>query len=127
MKQEPYYKEIANLLKAMAHPMRLAILHTLAHRETCVCHLAALFGKRQPYISQHLMVLREAGLVRDRREGLMVYYGLSDPQLAELIEQAVTVVRRQGKSASLPPVTLGPIAGCPCPQCAAHSAAQDTR
>ena len=56
------YKNAALRLKALAHPVRLQILDMLrADDEVCVCHMEAAFGKRQAYISQQLMVLREAG------------------------------------------------------------------
>lgn len=122
---EPY-EDIAGLFKALAHPTRLAILHALAQGETCVCHLTALLRRRQPYISQQLMILRDAGLVSDRREGLMVYYRLSDARLAELIERAAEVARPQGEPVGLPEMISGPIAGCSCPQCVAYFAAQST-
>ena len=98
------HEAIASLFKAMAHPTRVAIPCILAKGAMCVCHLAALLGKRQSYISQQLMVLRHANLVRDRREGLMVYYALSDPRLTELIEQAAEIVRAQGKMTTFPDV-----------------------
>ena len=56
-----YMNEIT-LLKALSHPARLAILEALRQGEACVCHLEALFGWRQAYLSQQLMVLRAAGL-----------------------------------------------------------------
>jgi len=120
---EPYF-DMAELLRAIAHPARLAILRILGQGETCVCHLAALLRKRQPYISQHLMVLREAGLVRDRREGLMVYYALTDPRLAELVDHVAEIARAQGKPADLPEIPKEPLEGCSCPQCTAHFALQ---
>ena len=63
------YRVQADLIKAMAHPTRLHLLDILAQGEACVCHLTTILGQRQPYVSQHLMVLREAGLVTDRKDG----------------------------------------------------------
>ncbi|MBC7255586.1 MAG: helix-turn-helix transcriptional regulator, partial [Chloroflexi bacterium] len=71
---------------------------------------------------QHLMVLREADLVRDRREGLMVYYALTDPGLVKLVDHVAEIARAQGKPADLPEIPKEPLEGCPCPQCTAHSA-----
>ena len=67
------YQELAKITKAIAHPTRLRILEILGQGEACVCHMTHLLGQRQPYISQQLMTLREAGLVRDRKDGVMVY------------------------------------------------------
>jgi ArsR family transcriptional regulator len=95
------------------HPTRLAILDLLRHGEQCVCHLEAHLGKRQAYISQQLMVLREAGLVVDERDGLNSYYRVTDPQVFTLIDTAramygVEVDTRHG---------CAPAAACPCPRC----------
>ena len=64
----------AHLLKTLSHPTRLAVLEILRDGEQCVCHMEAMLGLRQASISQQLMVLREAGLVGVRRDGLNVYY-----------------------------------------------------
>jgi ArsR family transcriptional regulator len=63
----------AKLFRVLAHPVRLQILTILAKHEACVCHLEALLGRPQPYVSQQLATLREAGLVQDRREGTLIY------------------------------------------------------
>lgn len=60
------YTQPARWLKAMAHPTRLEILDILRRGEECVCHTEAALGRRQSYISQQLMALRDAGLVGSR-------------------------------------------------------------
>ncbi len=106
----------AALLKALAHPTRLCILQVLAQEEACVCHLTAVTGQRQANISQHLTVLREAGLVQDRRDGVLVYYRLADPRLWEalalLCEVGCAACERPLRS-----VPHSPVPGCPCPKC----------
>lgn len=57
---------------------RLRILDLLRRGEAGVCHLQAALGVPQPYVSQQSRVLREAGLVSQRREGLYIYYRLAD-------------------------------------------------
>jgi len=101
------YEQPANLLKAMAHPIRLQILDMLRLGETCVCHIEAVLGLRQSYISQQLMVLREAGLVECRKEGLRVYYGLRNADVDTLLMALCGPVSEQ------PPTT----SGCACPKC----------
>ena len=54
------YTVLAKQLKAMAHPARLQILDMLRHGEICVCHIERALNKRQAYVSQQLMVLRDA-------------------------------------------------------------------
>lgn len=83
------YHERAELLKMLAHPVRLQILDALRQDEECVCHLSALLQKPQPYVSQQLAVLRNAGLIADRREGINIFYRLADEQVARQIEAAL--------------------------------------
>lgn len=80
------YDELAVRFKALAHPVRLQILDMLRSGEVCVCHMEAALGKRQAYISQQLMVLRDAGLVETRRDGLQVYYYLADDLAVALLD-----------------------------------------
>ena len=66
-------------LKALGHPVRLGIaLRLAAEGGTCACDFAEIFSISQPAVSQHLKVLREAGLVQTRRDGTQIYYSL-DP------------------------------------------------
>lgn len=109
----------ARLFKALMHPSRLAILELLRGGEACVCHLEAHLGLRQAYVSQQLAVLRGAGLIADRRDGLRVYYRIARPELLALLDTARQIV---GPDDGLTPA-LGPQAACPCPKCAAGSIA----
>jgi ArsR family transcriptional regulator len=103
------YDRHAVRLKAMAHPVRLQILDMLREGEVCVCHMERAFGKRQAYISQQLMVLREAGLVEARKEGLQVFYRLVDGTTAALLDAALGPARQQQPDV---------LPACPCPYCA---------
>ncbi len=60
----------------MGHPTRLLILEALQEREWCVCELTDLVGADQSTVSKHLAVLKQAGLVEDRKEGSMIFYRL---------------------------------------------------
>ena len=109
------YKDQAKLFKALMHPVRLEILDILREDEACVCHLEAALGYRQAYISQHLSVLRDAGLVQDRRNGWNIYYRVIKPEVFELIEKAEQVIgetsfeqKHKARSKKKP---------CPCPKC----------
>ena len=109
-------EKAARLLRHLGQPERVSILLVIGEREACVCHLEAALGLRQAYISQHLMALREAGIVTSRRDGRNIYYRLEDPNLLDLIQQAA---RMAGASEadlnfSSPPVILR---NCPCPHC----------
>jgi len=111
------YREQASLIKAMAHPTRLHILDILSRGEACVCHLTTILKLRQPNISQHLMVLREAGLVRDRRDGVVVYYRLADDRTAQVIALTREMLCSRGVEVNFPPIPTVPVKGCPCPKC----------
>ncbi|MDL4771454.1 MULTISPECIES: ArsR/SmtB family transcription factor [Thermomonosporaceae] len=73
------------MLRALGHPVRLGIVQRLAvEPETCACDFTAVFGVSQPTISQHLKVLREAGLVTTRRHGTQICYSVAPAEFAEL-------------------------------------------
>ncbi|MGD8487743.1 MAG: metalloregulator ArsR/SmtB family transcription factor [Anaerolineae bacterium] len=108
----------AQLFRALSHPVRLRILDILAHQEACVCHLTAILNQRQPYVSQQLATLREAGLVADRREGTLIYYRLADDHLARLLQEGKTIVQDlAGEGLAFPAVPEEALANCPCPRC----------
>jgi DNA-binding transcriptional ArsR family regulator len=74
-------------LRALGHPIRLGIMRRLAAEpETCACDFTEVFGVAQPTISQHLKVLREAGLVRSRRRGTQICYSVDPSGLAAVTE-----------------------------------------
>ena len=62
------YDSVSDRLKLLAHPERLRILDAVRRDAECVCHLEALLGKPQPYVSQQLRLLRDAGLIEDRKQ-----------------------------------------------------------
>jgi len=94
------------------HPSRIAILEILRDGEQCVCHLEAVLGYRQAYISQHLMVLRDAGLVEDRREGARIFYRVTKPEVYDLMDSAIRL-----SGAETNPVSHIKVKDCPCPKC----------
>jgi len=71
-------QRIAEVLKAMADPTRLKILHSLQQGERCVSDILEIVGGSQANVSKHLSVLKRAGLVESRRDGLNVFYQISD-------------------------------------------------
>jgi DNA-binding transcriptional ArsR family regulator len=111
------YDQHAELLKALAHPVRLRILEILAQEESCVCHLTAVLKQRQPYVSQHLMLLREVGLVVDRKEGTIVYYCLTNKRVMESIALTRGLLPNAGAHSDPLPFPRSPVDGCPCPKC----------
>lgn len=106
------FDSAAKFFKLFSHPARLQILNAISKEEACVCHLEAILGYRQAYISQHLMALREAGLIHDRRDGWNVYYQVSDPRVNELLE---LIHHRFLDSNDLK--SLSQTKKCQCPKC----------
>ncbi|NPV87809.1 MAG: winged helix-turn-helix transcriptional regulator [Anaerolineae bacterium] len=107
-----HFEPAARLLKLLAHPARLAILDVLRREEACVCHLEAVLGLRQAYISQQLALLREGGLIEDRREGWNVYYRVSNRRVFDLMDMTASVAAPEG----MPEVRYDK-RKCPCPKC----------
>jgi DNA-binding transcriptional ArsR family regulator len=100
------YRQLARLFSLLSHPARLQILDELRRREACVCHLQAALRRPQPYISQQLRVLREAGVVTDSKDGLNVYYQLADRRVRRLLED---ILGPAGEARHL--------SACTCPHC----------
>ena len=99
------------ILKALASASRRKILALLREGEQCVCHLEAWTGFRQAYLSQQLKVLREAGLIEDRRVGWNVYYKAVDPKIYEILDDIKNITGED--SSQIEP----PKESCPCPKC----------
>jgi ArsR family transcriptional regulator len=79
--------------RALADPKRLCVLESLAVRELSVSDLSVTVGCQVPNMSQHLAVLRSAGLVTARREGSTVFYRLTDPRVLEAYRLIQTIAR----------------------------------
>lgn len=81
----------------MSHPTRLFIVEVLARGEKCVCELTKLVEADHSTISKHLSVLKKAGVVSDRKEGLKVFYRLEAPCIIDFIRCVTTVIESKAK------------------------------
>ena len=110
MRSTPFGPEaltrIAHRLKALADPTRLHILQLLGDGELCVGELAVQVGGTQANVSKHLAVLRAAGLVRPRRDGMNVYYAMEDAAALEVCRLMCGCVEREATRA-MAEVTVG--------------------
>ena len=79
-----------DLLRALAAPVRIAIVLELLAGSRCVHDLVDAIGVAQPLVSQHLRILKSAGVVEGSRSGREVLYRLVDDHLAEIVVAAVT-------------------------------------
>lgn len=105
-------KSQSDLFKTLAHPVRLSILEILRDGEQCVCHMEAMLKRRQAYISQHLIVLREAGVVADRRDGWNMYYHVVKPEIFDVLDAMYALTGSRVKIRHQHANTE-----CPCPKC----------
>lgn len=83
----------AAVARALGDPKRLCVLESLAGGEVSVGELASKVACQVPNMSQHLSVLRAAGLVSARRDGNTVYYRLSDPRVLEACQLLQSIAR----------------------------------
>ena len=102
-------------LQALAEPNRVRIVELLAHGEHCVCNVGSALGLSSGLVSHHLRVLRESGLVNERRAGRWVHYALGVGRLARL-RAAVAVLLTPGAAA---------LVACPSPGCGLLSRGRD--
>ncbi len=108
----------AQLLRILAHPVRLRILGILARQEACVCHLETILRRPQPYVSKQLAVLRDAGLVTDRRDGTLIYYRTADEHLVAWLNMGRALIRdADGNPVQDSPTASDILESCPCPRC----------
>jgi ArsR family transcriptional regulator len=87
----------ATLFHALSDSTRLAVLEMLKNGERCVCELQDELGAAQSRLSFHLRVLKDAGLVADRREGRWSYYAITPEAVAEVHDLAVSLEPKRGE------------------------------
>jgi len=88
-KEETLY-DLAELFKVFGDTTRIKILWALEEAEMCVCDIAALLNMTQSAISHQLRVLKQAKLVKSRKEGKVVYYSLDDEHVKQIFDQGLT-------------------------------------
>lgn len=115
------FDQTARFFRALSHPLRLQIIEVLERDgESCVCHLEWRLGQRQPQISQQLTRLKDAGLVRGRRDGLNIFYCLACPEVVALVRSADRAAAGStGRERRRAPRggRVGAPRACPCPRC----------
>ena len=108
------YTETGAFFRLISHPSRLRIIQEIGHGNACVCHLESQLGLRQAYLSQHLMALRDAGILETERDGRFIYYRLTDTSILDLI-QAAAKYTGSGQAAAIS--RQQPQKACCCPKC----------
>ncbi|WP_067904008.1 ArsR/SmtB family transcription factor [Nocardia vaccinii] len=88
----PLYQMKAEFFKTLGHPVRIRVLELLSEREYTVAEMLAEIGVEAANLSQQLAILRRAGLVTARREGLSVTYQTTTPEVADLLAAARAIL-----------------------------------
>ena len=84
----------AKILKALAHPTRIFIVEKLNEKSFCVCELTGMIGSDTSTVSKHLSVLKNAGIVKDRKEGTSIYYSLKCDCIMKFIGCIESVIKQ---------------------------------
>ena len=91
------FERQAGIAKAVAHPLRVAVIDFLRDGEKCVCEIAEHLGSERSNVSRHLSVMVRAGVLTCRKDGLKVFYNLRTPCIAEFLSCVTRVVKQQAK------------------------------
>ncbi len=86
--------EPETIFKALSDPTRLTILNAVKDKERCICEIIPLTNKSQPNVSQHLKILKNAGLINQHKEGTRLLISIKDSQLKEIITQTQQLAKR---------------------------------
>ena len=95
MRDDVFYERQARICQVLADPKRLRLLDQLRAGERSVGELASALGVAYPNVSQHLNVMRDAGLVATRREGTTIFYRLAYPRIVEACDIVHEILRAQ--------------------------------
>ena len=89
------YAARAKVIKAMAHPTRLFVVDELSqHGQRCVCELTAMIGADMSTVSRHLTILKNAGIVRDEKQGVQVFYRLTMDGVLDFLTCVDSLMRK---------------------------------
>ena len=96
-KKNLLFEKQAEIAKAVAHPLRIAIVDFLKDGEKCVCDIAEHVGSERSNISRHLTVMVGAGVLVCRKEGLKVFYSLTCPCVFDFLTCVTQVLKHQAQ------------------------------
>ena len=91
------FEKQAQITKAIAHPLRIAVLDCLKAGPQCVCDIADHLGSERSNVSRHLSVMTNAGVLESRKEGLKVIYTLKTPCILDFFSCVSGVLKQQAK------------------------------
>ncbi|HEU24481.1 MAG: ArsR family transcriptional regulator [Mesoaciditoga sp.] len=89
------FRKFEKLFSALSSPLRLQMILLMAKRPFCVCELEKLFEVTQPAISQNIRILKDAGLLNERREKQWIFYSTNKEMLKSLIEEILQLLEKE--------------------------------
>jgi DNA-binding transcriptional ArsR family regulator len=95
MIDEELLYDLSDLYKVFGDTTRIKILHVLSISEMCVCDISTLLGIKQSSVSHQLKTLRQAKLVKYRRNGKVVYYSLDDTHVEQIFNQGLAHIKEK--------------------------------
>lgn len=111
MMSKPVFHKQASLIKALAHPSRLQIIHLLRTHSLTVTQMTKMLGARQAYVSQQLLILKKARIVTAHRDGKEMYYAVGDPRIMDACDGLYSLVSDNPLSTPPEPVVIDPVCG----------------
>ena len=105
--QELAYKIKADFLKALAHPARLQVVEFLKSGEKNVGSIIQALSIQQSSLSRHLTVLREAGILKSRQQGTVIYYNIEDHDIFHVLRPIAEMLRKKLKKTEAVLSSLG--------------------
>jgi ArsR family transcriptional regulator len=96
-KKQLLFQKQSEITKAIAHPLRIAIIDFLKDGEQCVCDIAEHIGSERSNVSRHLSVMVSAGVLEYHKEGLKVIYKLKTPCILDFFACMTACLKQQAK------------------------------
>ena len=91
------FESQAALLKALGQPTRLQILDLLKDGERCVCEIFPAISQEQANVSKHLSIMKQAGILECRKDGLRIIYRIKDPKILNLMAGVSKLLKSQAR------------------------------
>lgn len=95
MPERAFLGSLAEFYKLFGDPTRISILWALSKAEMCVCDLCALLGMKQSAVSQQLKILKHSRIVKNRRDGKIIYYSLDDAHIERVLNLGMQHIREE--------------------------------
>lgn len=105
--QQLAYKIKADFLKALAHPLRLHIIELLKNGERNAGSIMKLLGVQQSSLSRHLTILKEAGILKSRQQGTVIYYDIENHDIYHVLRPIAEMLRKRLKKTETVLESLG--------------------